>query len=193
MSDGELDYLSILKALMELPFQVGKNLLADFLNGNYKNKSVIKNRLDELDNFDSLGWDKDRIYREVDKLVANGMIEMMTSDYNRFVKVLGLTIKGRNEITRPTLPSKKLASKVSFEKTEISDEDKIRFEAMDSFLGKFNDEQKKSIISPSRHMLCIAGAGSGKTTVLTKRIEFIKSLPFKVLLAEVNSWLLFAK
>ena len=171
--EEELKYLSILKALMELPFQVGKNLLADFLNGDYKNKSVIKNRLDELDNFDSLGWNKDKIYREIDKLVVNGMIEMVTSDYNRFVKVLSLTIKGRNEIVRPTLPGKKLAKKVEFKKTEITEEDKIRFAAMDSFLGKYNDEQKKAIISESSNLLCVAGAGSGKTTVLTKRIEFL--------------------
>jgi len=42
MKEENLDYIKILKALMELPFQVGKNLLVDFLNGNYKNKSVIK-------------------------------------------------------------------------------------------------------------------------------------------------------
>jgi len=173
LMEEDLDYLHILKALMELPFQVGKNLLADFLMGGYSNKSVTKNRLDELDNFDSLNWDKDRIYREVDKLVANGMIEMITSDYNRFVKVLSLTIKGRNEITRPTLPSKKLASKIEFVKTKISDEDRIQFEAMGGFLEKFNDEQKKAIISKSPNLLCVAGAGSGKTTVLTKRIEFL--------------------
>jgi superfamily I DNA/RNA helicase len=173
MEEGDLDYLHILKALMELPFQVGKNLLADFLNGNYKNKSVIKNRLDELDNFDSLGWDKDKIYREVDKLVANGMIDMVVSDYNRFVKVLSLTIKGRNEIVRPTLPGKKLARRVEFKKTEINDDDRERFAAIGSFLDLFNDEQKKAIISDSSNLLCVAGAGSGKTTVLTKRIEFL--------------------
>jgi len=173
MEESELEYLSILKALMELPFQVGKNLLSDFLTGNYSNKSVIKNRLDELDNFDSLGWSKDKIYREVDRLVANGMIELVTSDYNRFVKVLGLTIKGRNEITRPSMPAKKLANRVEFVKTEITDIDRARFEAMDGFLGKFNDEQKKAIISESSKLLCVAGAGSGKTTVLTKRIEFL--------------------
>jgi superfamily I DNA/RNA helicase len=173
MGDEELYYLNILKALMELPFQVGKNLLADFLNGNYKNKSVINNRLDELDNFDSLGWDKDKIYREVDRLVANGMIDLVTSDYNRFVKVLSLTIKGRNEIVHPTLPRKKLAKKVEFKKTIITDEDKVKFAAMDSFLNRFNDEQKKAIISESKNLLCVAGAGSGKTTVLTKRIEFL--------------------
>ncbi|MDH3352914.1 MAG: exodeoxyribonuclease V subunit gamma [Nanoarchaeota archaeon] len=171
--DDSLDYLSILKALMELPFQVGKNLLADFLNGDYKNKSVIKNRLDELDNFGKLLWNKDKIFREVDRLVANGLIEMVTSDYNRFIKVLSLTIKGRNEITHPTLHQKKLSSKVDFKKTEITEEDKIKFKEMDNFLGIFNDEQKKAIISENKNILCVAGAGSGKTTILTKRIEFL--------------------
>ena len=171
--DKELDYTKILKALMELPFQVGKNLLADFLIGNYSNKSVIKNRLDELDNFGKLPWEKDKIFREVDKLAANGLIEFVTSDYNRFIKVLSLTIKGRNEITHPTLLSNKLSNKVNFKKTEITEEDRIRFSALGNFLERFNDEQKKAIISDSQNVLCIAGAGSGKTTVLTKRIEFL--------------------
>lgn len=169
----DLEYIKILKGLMELPFQVGKNLLVDFLNGNYKNPSVIKNRLDELDGFESLLWNKDKIIREIDKLIANGMIDFVASDYNKFVKVLSLTIRGQNEIAKPTLPGKKLANKVEFKKTEISDDDRVRFKELDSFLGWFNDEQKKAIISESFNVLCVAGAGSGKTTVLTKRIEFL--------------------
>ncbi|MFH1521885.1 MAG: UvrD-helicase domain-containing protein [archaeon] len=171
--EEDLEYIKILKALMELPFQVGKNLLVDFLNGNYKNVSIIKNRLDELDGFESLLWSKDKLIREIDKLIANGMIDFVASDYNKFIKVLSLTIKGQNEIARPTLPGKKLANRVEFKKTEISDEDRVRFKALDSFLGWFNDEQKKAIISGSSNVLCVAGAGSGKTTVLTKRIEFL--------------------
>ncbi len=171
--DDSLDYIKILKALMELPFQVGKILLMDFLNGNYKNKSVINNNLDELDNFDSLHWDKDKMSREIDKLIANGMIEQTTSDYNRFVKILKLTIRGRNEITNPTILKKQLKNKIEFKKTEITDEDREKFKALDIFLNKFNDEQKKAIISEAEKILCVAGAGSGKTTVLTKRIEFL--------------------
>jgi len=106
--DNSLGYLNILKALMELPFQVGKNLLSDFLVGNYSNKSITKNRLDELNNFGKLSWSKDKIFREIDKLIVNGLIEMVTSDYSKFIKVLSLTIKGRNEITHPTLSEKKI-------------------------------------------------------------------------------------
>jgi len=50
------------------------------------------NRLDELDNFDNLSWENDKICREIDKLVANGMIEFSVSDYNKFVNVLKLTL-----------------------------------------------------------------------------------------------------
>ena len=170
---SELDYLKILKALMELPFQVGRNLLVDFLMGDYKNKSVTKNRLDELSCFGSLGWERDRLFREIDKLVANGMIEFVASDYNRFVKVLALTIKGKNEVACPTLHERKLANRVSFGKSEISDGERVVFDKYNDFLEGYNDEQKKATISKSSNLLCVAGAGSGKTTVLTKRIEFL--------------------
>ncbi|MCK5321294.1 exodeoxyribonuclease V subunit gamma [Candidatus Pacearchaeota archaeon] len=173
MGDENLEYTKILKALMELPFQVGKTLLADFLNGDYKNKSITKNNLDELHNFDSLHWSKNRIYQEIDKLITHGMIEFITSDYNRFVKVLRLTIKGQNEIIHPTLPKKELKNKIKFKRTEVTEKDKEIFEALKGFLGEYNDEQKKAIISKADKILCVAGAGSGKTTVLTKRIEFL--------------------
>ncbi len=171
--DDSLDYVKILRALMELPFQVGRNLLVDFLNGDYGNKSVTKNRLDELDNFGKLLWGKDKIFRKIDELVTNGFIELVTSDYNKFVKVLSLTIRGRNEIVNPTLSEKKLANKIEFKKTEISNEDRKRFEGLNGFLDHFNDEQKKAVISENSNILCVAGAGSGKTMVLTKRIEFL--------------------
>ena len=171
--DDSLDYTKILKAIMEIPFQVGKNLLADFLNGNYKNKSVSRNCLDELHNFDTLHWEKDKIFAEIERLEKNGMIEQKTSDYNRFVKVLSLTIKGRNEITNPTLNDKKLSRKINYSESRVTKEEKQIFKELNSFLEYFNDYQKKAIISNAKNILCIAGAGSGKTTVLTKRIEFL--------------------
>lgn len=171
--EKDTEYVKILKALMELPFQVGRNLLYDFLSGNYSNKSITKNRLDELDNFDTLHWNKDKFFRELDKLISNGMVNNVTSDYNKFVKVLELTIKGRNEIIIPTLADKSLSNKASFEETEITEEDKNKFDAFEDFLKGFNEEQKKCIVSGKQKLLCIAGAGSGKTTVLTKRIEFL--------------------
>ena len=180
--EEDLEYTHILKALMELPFQVGRNLLADFLTGDYSNKSISKNRLDELDNFDSLsprddsgepGWDRAKIFGEIDRLISNGMIEMVQSDYNKFVKILSLTIKGRNEIIHPTLEAKRLGNRVNFDESAVSDVDREMFKEFGDFLEMYNEEQSKAIISDARNLLCVAGAGSGKTTVLTKRIEFL--------------------
>ncbi len=168
-----MKYTHILKALMELPFQVGRNLLCDFLIGDYSNKSISKNRLDKLDNFDSLNWNKSKVFGEIDRLISNGMIEMIQSDYNKFVKVMSLTIKGRNEITCPTLEAKKMGNRIDFIETKIGEGDIELFEKFKDFLGMYNEEQKKAIVSDAKSLLCVAGAGSGKTTVLTKRIEFL--------------------
>jgi len=58
-------------------------------------------------------------------------------------------------------------------RTEITEKDREIFSELKGFLDKYNDEQKKAIVSDRQKILCVAGAGSGKTTVLTKRIEFL--------------------
>jgi len=173
MDEEDVDYIKIFKAIAEIPFQVGRNLLVDFLIGNYKNKSVVKNKLDELCYFGSMNMKEEKINSEIDRLIANGMIELSTSDYSSYIKILKVTTKGRKEITHPTLNLKKLKNKSMFKFCEITDEDRIKFRELDSFLSKFNDSQKRAIISDAKNILCIAGAGSGKTTVLTKRVEFL--------------------
>ena len=60
-----------------------------------------------------------------------------------------------------------------FKQTTITEEDRKIFKELETFLSAFNDYQKKAIISNTQKICCIAGAGSGKTTVLTKRIEFL--------------------
>ncbi len=64
-------------------------------------------------------------------------------------------------------------TKITDYKTIITEQDKILFNELNHFLKNYNDEQKKAIISDASKILCIAGAGSGKTTVLTKKIEFL--------------------
>ncbi len=171
-SDSVL-YTKILQALVELPFQVGKQLLIDFLKGSYKNKSIIKNKLDELHLFGCLDWDEEKIVSEIDRLIQNGMIEWGISDYNKFVKVLKLTIKGNNEIANPTLLQKQLKNNLDFKESDITENERLIFKELDSFLNGYNEYQKKAIVSVAENILCVAGAGSGKTTVLTKRIEFL--------------------
>ena len=169
----ELDYLLILRALKEIPFSVGRKLLIDFLKGDESNKSILKNRLHLLDSFGTMIYDDDELNQMIDSLILNSMISVTSIEGKKFWKVLELSAKGKKEIDCPTLYKRKLSFNFTEAKTEITDEDKRRFNVFRGYLHSFNDEQKKSIICDNKHILCLAGAGSGKTTVLTKRIEFL--------------------
>ena len=169
----ELDYIFILKSLREIPFGVGKKLLIDFLQGNEDNESINKNKLYKFESFGSLGYTKDELGCMIDSLVMNGMIQTSAVNGNNFWKVLELSSKGKKEIDDPNLYKRKLSFNFKQSHTIITENDKKIFGAFGTFLLLYNDAQKKAIISNNNHILCIAGAGSGKTTVLTKRIEFL--------------------
>jgi superfamily I DNA/RNA helicase len=175
--DDSKDYLFVLKSLNEIPFPVGKNLLVDFLKGDIDNSSVEKNKLFDLYNFGCLEFlEKRKILEIIESLIINGMIDVGGSVFNKFAKVLSINIKGKNELIEPTLNSKKVSEKYEEIETTISDLEIQAFKELGDFLKNFNQEQKKAIVSPKEKILCIAGAGSGKTTVLTKRIEFLNKM-----------------
>lgn len=171
--DDSLDYLNILKSLNEIPFPVGKKLLVDFLRGRIT-AQIEKNSLEELSNFGSLSFLSDfQVEEMLDDLIAKNLVQFSRMDFNKFMQVLGITPKGQEELANPQSNSKKVSSKYEEVKTEISDNEFRAFKELYDFLKGFNDEQKKAIISNKERVLCIAGAGSGKTTVLTKRVEFL--------------------
>lgn len=172
--DDSLDYLKVLESIKELPFLVGRNLLIDFLIGIDKNKSIKNNKLQFLDNFGVLSnYSEEEINPIIDNLIENRLILIVPGNKNKFLKLLKLTPYGREELRNPRLFKKKLKGNFIERETEISEEDKKIFSELNSFLEKYNDFQKKAIISNKEKILCIAGAGSGKTSVLTKRIEFL--------------------
>ncbi|MCJ7571336.1 MAG: UvrD-helicase domain-containing protein [Candidatus Thermoplasmatota archaeon] len=172
--DGKnLDYLFVLKALQEIPFGVGKKLLIDFLQGNRMNKSIVNNKLYLKKNFGSMVYEKDELTAMINNLIQNDMIELNSVNANKRWKMLELSVKGKKELEDPILYRRKLAFNFRETETEITDEDRSLFEEFSVFLSRFNDEQKKAIISDKAHVLCIAGAGSGKTAVLTKKVEFL--------------------
>ena len=184
--DADKDYLMVLKAIKEIPFFAGKILLIDFLTGNIKNKSIKNNNLDALKSFNSLNLEKQEIKKIIDNLINNNLIEVISSETNRFLKLLKITLKGKNELLSPELYKKKLKNNFNNKQTIITEKDKLIFKELEGFLNSYNDEQKKAIISNKEKILCIAGAGSGKTTALTKRIEFLikyKSVDPKKILA----------
>jgi DNA helicase-4 len=169
----DMDYLYILRALNEIQFPVGKGLIIDFLLGDMKNPSIKKNELFILHNFRALRkYSESEVRAMLDNLIVNGMVESSSLIGNKFAQVLGITQKGNEELISPSLQKKKLVNNLEC-KTNITDDERVLFKELDFFLSKYNDEQKKAIILQKSKILCIAGAGSGKTTVLVKRIEFL--------------------
>ncbi len=170
---SELDYIGILKALRDIPFGVGKKLLIEYLQGKDSHESIVRNKLDKLDSFGSLAYDTDELEKLINNLILNSLIKQVSIRGNRFWKVMELSREGSKEIDNPQLYKKKISYNIKTKTTKITDQDKKRFTAFGVFLDKYNDEQKKAIICNNNHILCIAGAGSGKTTVLAKKVEFL--------------------
>ncbi|MBT4174213.1 UvrD-helicase domain-containing protein [archaeon] len=163
----ENDYLCVLKAVRDMPFGVGRKLLSDFLQGNPK-EQIQKHNLFKLSSYGSLAYSDAEIASLISLLERNGFIEFKPIATNKFVKVIQITQKGEKEILNPTL------NKVEeVRETKISDEDEVLFQNFSFFLEQYNKGQKKAIVSNKNSILCVAGAGSGKTLVLTKRIEFL--------------------
>jgi len=169
----EMDYLTVLKALQEIPFGVGRNLLIDYLQGQKKNESIVRNRLHLKESFGSLAYEKGELGMMIDNLAMNGLIESTSVQGNRFWKVFTLSAKGKNELVEPSFYKRKLAFGFKDVKTTITPQERQIFSHFGDFLASFNDEQKKAIIGNRGYILCLAGAGSGKTAVLTKRVEFL--------------------
>jgi superfamily I DNA/RNA helicase len=165
------DYLFVLKAVQELPFGVGRNLLIDFLQGSEDNDSIKKHRLDKLSNYGTMSYGRGELNSMIGTLLMKGLLDCEGLESNKFCKVLKITEKGKRELKEPTIIRKE--SFFSERQTDITLDERKLFSEFDFFLSSYNDEQKKAIVSAKEKILCVAGAGSGKTTVLTKRIEFL--------------------
>jgi len=176
--DVKTDYLIILRAFADLPFSVGKRLLIDYLQGNEGNESIERNNLSLNNSFGSLAYTEEEIGQLMDILLSHDLVRYTTVLGKKFWKVLEITPKGRTELSHPNLTIE-VKEKVNFaaglqaQIDVVTAEDSTLFKALGKVMAEFTDEQKKAIISNNKQILCIAGAGSGKTTVLTKRIEFL--------------------
>ncbi len=185
------EYLSILKSLESLRYNVGKNLLADFLSGQ-RTPKIANLGLDKEKYFGVIGaMDRESVIELVDGMIMEGYIDQKPLNHNKFAKVLVCTEKGKSEIKDPKRMH--IRDSLSFGLNGISDsieklddKDKERFSHMGGILKGLSPEQMKCVTDPADHILCIAGAGSGKTRCLTRRIEFLaryRSVPQKSILA----------
>ena len=175
----EKPHIPLLKAFDDLQFNLGKKTLVDFIKGD-ENPTIDRNNLDELNSYGCLYMiDRQTIFALIEDLLKHKFLEINTVGTGfQVVKRTSLGVKeifAKNHIPKleDTSNNKIIKFKFEFPEAEITSQDKTLFTAFEFFLGKFNEKQKKTIISQNKNILCIAGAGSGKTTVLTKRIEFL--------------------
>ncbi len=169
-------HIPILKSFDDLKFNLGKKTLIDFLKGDV-NPTIERNHLNELTSYGCLYmFEKKDLINVIDILIKHNYLEKMIISGG--FEVVRRTSLGIEEIYKKAFKIENHFhlnfSKELFADTVITDDDIETFSHFDFFLKKFNQEQKKAIISSNDHILCIAGAGTGKTTVLTKRIEFLK-------------------
>jgi superfamily I DNA/RNA helicase len=171
----DLDYLRILSTLKELPFPVGKHTLSEILSGAVTKRIVTSNVYMELEGYGSLqGQPQARIEQWIDRLQATACITTASPPGQPHMRVLKITQKGLQELRAPTLGTLGSSSfQGSFRADEIDDASRALIQNFQFFLSSYNEEQQHAIASPAKRILCVAGAGTGKTTVLTRRIEFL--------------------
>ena len=168
-------YLKVLETLNNIRFQIGTKLFIEVLLGDETTR-IIKLNLNRTRGFGCLTYMTSKQVGELLEVMKfNKLIEIQSLLSNKFIKVLKITNKGLNELVVPQLfLSTKKGLLKYFDKIEVvTEQDKRNFSLLESFLSGLNDEQKKAIIIDSPKILCIAGAGTGKTSVLIKRIEYL--------------------
>ena len=171
--------LTILKLIEELDFPVGRKMISSILKGDADSK-IKKFRFNFCENFGALDlYDFTDIYELMDQMMNEGLIEIQKTRSSKYFPVVCITELGKKELREP----KKIRNNESFtpkkelfKSSPITEEEEKLFSAFGKFLENFNDQQKKAIICDKSKILCVAGAGSGKTTVLTKRIEFLNKI-----------------
>lgn len=171
-------HIPLLRAFDDLPFNIGRKTFIDYIKGN-PNNTIDKNNLCELDSYGCLYMHGiGELNRLIDVLIEKNYLkyETIIGGY----QVLKRTPEGGKEIYNKEFKYVEKSDivvtrnhEVPFEISKVNDSDRKLFSQFDFFLSKYNEEQKKVIISLSKSILCVAGAGTGKTTVLTKRIEFL--------------------
>ncbi len=196
------DHLMLLKAIDEVPFGMGRKLLINYLQGK-QNAQSARLRLDRYMSFGELGGFIDD---EINSLITHLEHEefITTNKEKGLYTVYVLTDKGKEELEVPqhhicindidknmleaqAQAGLRLKIKNTFPPTSPpTEQEQALCKALQDFFPQFNERQRKAVISGNRHIICVAGAGSGKTSVLTKRIEFLvkyKSVNPKKILA----------
>ncbi|MFP4402547.1 MAG: UvrD-helicase domain-containing protein [Candidatus Nanoarchaeia archaeon] len=172
-------HIQILQAMKSLEFNIGKTTLVSFLIGDI-NPTIERNRLDEQDLYGCLyKLKKGHIYAIIGELEKD---ELITFKYTQNgLKTLRITPKGRDELITPSKNYNGVQEETitinPIQNSTIVESDLSHLQSIlpqfSFFTQGLNEKQQLSVLDTHPTLLTIAGAGSGKTTVLIKRIEFL--------------------
>jgi superfamily I DNA/RNA helicase len=189
------DHLPALRAIEEVPFGMGQKLLIEHLRG-VRNAKTAKLRLDRyLTNGELGGYQEEELKKLLHVLERKGFLDIQVE--KGLYPIYVLTQQGRDELSNPTMElaingladpdeERLLMGNPFTAPTTLTDPERSLCTALHDFFPHFNEGQRKAVISSSKKILCVAGAGSGKTSVLTSRIAFLvryRSVPPERILA----------
>lgn len=178
------DHITLFLFISELSFPLGKKLLVQGLRGDINDKTK-RCFLHKKVYFGSLGgYSEEELLLFIEALLLKGYLQIekqkgiyqvvvltklakIELDERKLIININETIKNIDEEPSHNLQVPK------YKVDPISAEDRKLFSQLDFLLKDFTDEQKKAIISSSEKQLCIAGAGTGKTSVLTNKIVYL--------------------
>jgi superfamily II DNA helicase RecQ len=95
--DESKDYKIIAESVKLIPFPVGRGLLADFLFGEFENKSIEKNKMFDIQNFGSLKFlGKEKIFEMIEELLENGSLKTTQSVFGKGTEVIEISENNKN-------------------------------------------------------------------------------------------------
>ncbi len=167
-----MDHIPLLSVVSELPFSVGKKTLIDVVCGSVTKKIVSSDAYMDCPSFGALEQEPAAKVEQVfDTLITHGYLAYVRSGQYRLVQ---LTAKGAQELRNPSFSLSSPAPRIV--STPLSGAHRTVIQEHSSFLGRYTFDQQSAITHPGSRVLCIAGAGTGKTSVLTARIRFLVSV-----------------
>lgn len=175
-------YKIILDALESISINIGRSTLVDYIRGS-RNQKIIQKKLNEKPYYNSLNYlSASELLEKVDELIKSGHLMIKKVFFGSYPRpIIKRTSKkyiiGEIESEELLIKEEKKTNSLNLSlfkyRKEPSSEDFNNFEIYSEFLEKYNTEQKLAIVDENKRILCVAGAGSGKTTVLTGKIDYL--------------------
>jgi len=181
-------HLTVLGLLDSVYLNLGKTIISDCLIGE-DTERIRSLNLNKNIYYSSLPlFQREDVFELIDILIKKKLIESVPLKGKPYIKTLQITKKGKEEIKEQRLDiDLKKNFKGYYSNIEKVENDDIKiFERLGNVLDGLSDEQKKAVVHDSKKILCVAGAGSGKTRVLTRRAWFLskyRTVPEEMILA----------